>query len=210
MGAIRKILALLGVGAAGAMLIAAPAFAGSISSPTGSPFVVPGDGSGNPLPFTVTVTGFPATTSVFLEQCDGVAPTTPGWSPTTDCDNGSSPAGGITNGSGSFTFSSTDINHAFHPFKGESPSGLFNCLSPHDPSLTGSDGLPDFRNCQLRASTNNGAVTTDQTFLTLQLPDAAAQTPEVPYAVVLPLGALLVGGAYFIIRKRRLAARATV
>ena len=203
-GAIRKILAVLGVGAASAILMSAPAFAGSISSPTGSPYVYT---SLNPV--SVTVTGFSPGQSVYIEQCDGVSPSAPGWSPTTDCDNGTSPAAGIADGSGDYTFSASDTNHAFTPFEGESPSGLFNCLYPGEGSLTGSDGLPDYTNCQIRVSSNNGASTADQAFLTIQLPQPSAQTPEVPYAVVLPLGALAIGGAFLLIRKRR-TARATV
>ena len=63
-----------------------------ITAPTGNPFVVPGNAGGDPLPFTVTTTGFAADTSVYIEQCDGVSPTAIGWDPTTNCDLGSSPA----------------------------------------------------------------------------------------------------------------------
>jgi len=184
------------------MLMSAPAFAGSITSPTGSPYVYT-----SLSPVDVSVTGYSPTSSVYIEQCDGVSPSAPGWSPTADCDNGTSPAAGITNGSGAYTFKASDINHAFTPFEGESPSGQFNCLYPGQANP--SDGLPGYTNCQIRVSSNNGAVTADQAFLTIQLPQPSAQTPEVPYAVVLPLGALAIGGAYLVIRKRR-AVRATV
>lgn len=53
-------------------------FAATITSPTGNPFVVPGNAAGPPQAFTVTESGFPADTVVFIEQCDGVAPTTSG------------------------------------------------------------------------------------------------------------------------------------
>ncbi len=206
MGAIRKILAVLGVGAAGAMLMSAPAFAGSITAPTGSPYVYT-----SLLPVDVSVSGYTNGQQVYIEQCDGVSPSAPGWSPTTDCDNGTSPSAGIvgsgSNASGTYTFKASDINHAFTPFEGESPSGQFNCLYPGETAPA--DGLPSYTNCQIRVSSNNGAVTSDQAFLTIQLPPPVASTPEVPYAVVLPLGALAIGGAYFVIRKRR-AVRATV
>ena len=50
-------------------------------------------------------------------------------------------------------------------------------------------------------------ITSDQAFITLQLPDATAQTPEVPVALTLPLAAIAVGGAFFLYNRRR-AARA--
>jgi hypothetical protein len=49
-----------------------------------------------------------------------------------------------------------------------------------------------------------GAVhpTTD-TSIVLTLSPPSAQTPEVPYAVILPIGALVVGGGFMLIRRRR-------
>jgi hypothetical protein len=122
------------------------------------------------------VTGFPANTNVFVEQCDGTNTSTPGWSPTINCDNLTSPAPVISNGSGAATFTKDDPNHGFTPFKGQSPSGLFNCLSLHDASPN--NGVPDFRNCTLRVSTNNAGVTGDQVFLNLLLPDGGAAPVE--------------------------------
>jgi hypothetical protein len=187
-----------------------PAFAGSITSPT-SPFSWPGDSSGNPTTTVdISVSGFSAGQPIFLEQCDGTNPsTTPGWSPTDHCDNGTAPAAGTANSNGSFTFLHTDHNHAFTPVKGTLPSGGFDCLSPNDPAPT--DGLPQWRNCQIRASSNNSAATTDQAFITISLPDAGAVTPEVPLAIVLPISALVLGGGFFVLKKRqdaRAAARA--
>jgi hypothetical protein len=153
----------------------------------------------------VTVSGFQPGQQVFLEQCDGVKPSAPNWSPTTHCDIGSSPSGGIVGGNGSYTFRASDKNHAFVPFKGTSPSGIFDCLSANDSAPH--DGLPQYRDCQLRASTSNGQPTGDQAFITLQLPDATAQTPEVPVAIALPLAALAAGGAFLLYNRRR-AARA--
>ena len=154
---------------AGLVMTLGPAGA-AITVPTGNPFVVPGV-AGVPQAFTVTATGFTANSPVFVEQCDGVSPSAPGWTPTEHCDLGSSPSPAISNGSGVATFPANDLNLAFTPFKGASPQGLFNCLSPNQAAL--SNGLPNDRNCKLRVSSNNTVTTGDQAFLNLQLPDGA-------------------------------------
>ena len=81
---------------AGALLAltatAAPAFAATKTGPSGSPFVVPADASGNPEPIQVQASGFVPDQSVFIEQCDGTPSTTVGWDATLNCDLGSSPA----------------------------------------------------------------------------------------------------------------------
>src|SRR5262249_35516297 len=153
------------VGFAAALLRPGAAFAGTITTPSTNPFTVQADSNHNPLPFTINATGFTAGTQVFVEQCDGVSPTAPGWSPVIDCDLGSSPAPALVNSQGNVTFPSTDRNHAFHPFKGVSPQGLFNCLASGqaDPN----NGLKSFTNCQVRVSSNNTVPTGDQAFLTL-------------------------------------------
>ena len=170
---VRKLLrvtTLIGVSFAGIVVSAAPASAAtSITAPSSNPFVVPKDAGGNPVPFTVSAAGFAATSNVFVEQCDGVAPTAVGWDPTTNCDLGSSPAAAIADGSGNVTFDTADVNHTLHPFKGSSPQGIFNCLSLNDPSPN--NGLTDYRTCKIRVSTNNSAATADQVFLQLVLPD---------------------------------------
>src|SRR5262245_21719110 len=153
-------------------LMTGVAAAGTITQPTGSPFVVPGDAAGNAQSFTITGSGWNPGGLVWLEQCDGVAPTTPGWRVTINCDLGSAPAAAVAASDGTVTFAVTDANHAFHPFKGESPQTLFNCLSPNDPPLDPTNGLTDFRNCKIRMSSNNSIATADQTFLDIQLPDA--------------------------------------
>ena len=66
------------------------------------------------------------------------------------------------------TFSATDPNQAFRPFKGESPQQLFNCLAPGQAAPN--NGLKNYTNCQVRVSSNNTAVTADQAFLTMTLP----------------------------------------
>ncbi len=158
---------------------ASAAFAGTITTPTGNPFVVPGDSHGNPVAFTVVASGYTPGSLVSVEQCDGVLPSDPRWSPTTDCDLGSSPSPAIVDSTGKATFSAANPNFAFTPFKGESPQSLFNCLSPNGPALQGTNGLPDYRNCQVRVSTNNTAITADQAFFAIQLPEA----PTGPTAV---------------------------
>jgi hypothetical protein len=209
---LRKTLAVLGAGLAGAVLLAMPALAvPTISSPSNG-FNVPGDGSGNAtVPFDVSVSGYGASQNVFIELCDGKPSSTPGWSPGLDCDNGTSPAAGITDANGNFTFHANDPNHQFPPPTVDlkhPPTGAFECFAPGESQPN--DGLPHWTNCQLRSSTNNGAATTDQAFITLTMPAASAQTPEVPLPIVLPVGAILIGGAFFVIKKRQDARSAAV
>lgn len=121
-------------------------------------------------PVAIRATGFPAGSQVFVEQCDGVDPTSIGWDATIDCDLGSSPAPAIADSSGKVFFDPTDANHAFRPFTGASPQGLFNCLGPTPASPV--NGLTDYRNCKIRVSTSNQIATADQQFITnLTLPD---------------------------------------
>jgi hypothetical protein len=175
---IRRALVLVTTLIAGltvAMVNAPSASAATITSPAGNPYVVPGDASGQPQSFTVTASGFAANTPVFIEQCDGVSATDAGWDVTQNCDLGSSPAPATSNASGVVTFPANDPNFGFRPFKGFSPQGLFNCLSPSDPSPN--NGLTDYRNCKIRVSTNNSSATTDQVFLNIQLPNAVTTAP---------------------------------
>lgn len=159
--------------AAGAVLalssIATPAFASTVSTPSGNPIVVPADSSGNPRAITVTASGFQPDDSVFIEQCDGTPTTTFGWDPTVNCDLGTSPAPVVADSNGSVTFSALSAAHRFTPFKGTSPQGQFDCRAPQDPASAA--GQPSFTNCQVRLSTNNSTVTGDQTFFTLSLPN---------------------------------------
>ena len=154
-----------------------PTDAPAVLSPNTNPFVVPADASQNPLAATVIASGYVPGSLVSIEQCDGVDPATFGWSPTSDCDLGSSPAQAIVNDDGNVTFAASDVNHAFVPFKGESPQSLFNCLSPHgvDPN----NGLPSFTDCTLRVSSNNNAPTADQVFVTLTLPETVPGAPTI-------------------------------
>ncbi|MCU1454091.1 MAG: hypothetical protein JWN46_2237 [Acidimicrobiales bacterium] len=198
-----RVLVAAGAASIGSLLVVAPALAGNITTPSTNPFTVPGDTTGAPQAFTVTGSGFTAGQQIYVEQCDGVAPTTPGYQVTTHCDLGSSPSAAIADSSGNVTFPAADPNLGFTPFKGVSPQGQFNCLAPND--ATPSNGLSSYRNCQLRLSSNNTATTGDQAFITMTLPDAATPppaTPEAPYAVLLPLGAVAVGGGLYLNRRR--------
>jgi len=152
-----------------------PAAASAIIAPSTSPIVVTFATSRPPAAITVVASGFAAGALVYAEQCDGVTPTAALWSPTVHCDLGSSPAAAIADGRGLATFSSTDRNHAFHPFTGESPQSLFNCLAPAQ--RPPANGLASFTNCSLRVSTSNTTVTADQTFLAMKLEAGPAPSP---------------------------------
>jgi hypothetical protein len=163
---IRRVLPLLVVGAF--LCWGAAAGATGIAAPGANPFAVGADGSGRPVPFTIVATGFAPGSHVYVEQCDGVSPSAPLWSPTIDCDLGTSPAGAAASADGRATFAANDRNYGFHPFRGMSPESLFNCLavgqvSPHN-------GLLDSRHCTVRVSTSNSAPTADQVFFVIDLP----------------------------------------
>ena len=155
-------------------LVAALAYAAGaatgVTKPAPLTFKVPGDGSGVPQSVTVTASGYTPGSLVYIEQCDGVDPTSSSWNVTIDCDLGSSPAPVIVDGTGTATFPANDPNFGFTAFKGGSPQDEFNCLAANQPSPA--NGLPDFRNCQIRLATSNTVVTADQVFFTLVLPDA--------------------------------------
>lgn len=152
----------------------ARASAATIVKPV-SPFVAPVDAAGHLVPIEVRATGFLRNTAVFVEQCDGVSPTTTRWEPTEHCDLGGSPAAANADASGSVTFSPSDSAHAFVPFVGESPQQIFNCNS--SAGKAPSNGLPNFTNCQLRVSSNNTIATADQMFIALTLPAGASNPP---------------------------------
>ncbi|HEV7524791.1 MAG TPA: hypothetical protein VGP92_07490 [Acidimicrobiia bacterium] len=150
----------------------ARASASTIMEPAHAPVVVSVATSGPPAAVTVVASGFSSGALVYVEQCDGVAPTTPQWSPTADCDLGSSPAPVIADGRGIATFAASDKNHAFRPFVGESPQSIFNCLAPGRPAPA--NGLASSTKCSLRVSTNNAAATGDQAFLAVAFTTAKA------------------------------------
>ena len=144
-------------------------------TPSTNPFTVRADASGRPTPFTIEATGFEPGTHVYVEQCDGTSPDSLQWSPTIDCDLGTSPAAAVAGSDGSVVFDASDPNLSFHPFRGESPEGLFNCLGVDQASLN--NGLLNSRDCAVRVSTSNSAPTSDQLFLGIALPAPRSSSP---------------------------------
>jgi hypothetical protein len=194
--------------ALGVLAFAAPLSAATtVTAPSDSPYSVTTSASGKPEPFTVTVSGFTPNISVYIEQCSGKPSTDAKWKATLDCDIQSSPAAAITDAKGVATFAATDANHAFHPFVGPSPQGLFTCTDPGAPAPQ--KGVPNFENCQVRVSSNNISATDDQTFLTMSFPGSSGSTSSSgssapPYAVIVVV--LIGGGAFFFLRRQRGAA----
>jgi hypothetical protein len=184
------------------------------------------------LAFPIQGSGWTVNQQVLVEICDGTPSSAPGWDPTINCDLATSPAAQSANSSGNVTFAATNINNKIGVYRGQGPTDNFNCLAPQDipagtpqnpdgsytlPSTTTATAngepidpsVPSWTNCQLRMSSNNSASTSDQAFLTLSIPDTPSQTPEAPFAVLLPLGALgLLGGGFMITRRRRSHLRA--
>lgn len=221
--------------AVGLFAAAMPASAASsFVTPSDNPHTIPVDNNYNALPFDVTVTGYASQTSVFIEICNGVPSTNPGWSPGIDCDISTSPSPVKASTSGTASFPASNINTQIGDFNGVGPSDNMNCLSDNeiqafgDATPAGAPGewnlgpndtqtaqgqpvdpsQPAWDNCQLRASSNNSAVTTDQVFITLTIPSTFPYTPEAPLAILLPIGAagLLVGG--LVLNRRRRSVRA--
>jgi len=135
----------------------------TISQPRGNPYHVQLDAQGRPVPFTIAVAGFPAGSLVYVEQCDAQPTGAPNWAPTRDCDIGTSPAAAIVDPSGNARFEAGDRNHSFQPFVGLGPEGLFSCLTPG--AAAAKNGLPEYRSCQIRVSSNNNESTADQVFM---------------------------------------------
>ncbi len=200
----------MGVATIGLVAFATPLQAAtSFVAPSQSPYAVSGDASGKPEAFTVKVGGFEPNTSVYVEQCDGKAPTSAEWSPVKNCDVLTSPAAAITDAKGVATFDATDANHAFTPFRGTSPQDLFNCLGQGDESPP--NDLPDFDACQVRVASTNIAATQDQVFLTIALPGRSGSvattdtdSSNLPYVLISGVVVVVVAGsAYFLIQRRR-------
>jgi hypothetical protein len=219
-----RVLAAIGGICAVIALTTTPAFAGTITGPLCGP--APGSvctpanpyqaltdvnasGVGTPRFFTITGTGYtPAGTNVVIEVCDGTPATTAGWDPTINCDGLTSPAAALADANGSVTFAATDTNRRLHLFDGLGPSTTspFNCLRADEPDPGNGFpvfGIPGTADCQVRMSTNNTVSTTDQAFFSFALV-RPPQVPEAPYAILLPVGALvLFGGGYVVTRRRR-------
>jgi hypothetical protein len=154
------------------LLGALPALAGTITSPGGAAVTVAGDDAGNPRSFTIVAAGFaPGNGAAFVVQCDGVDPSTVGWSATRDCDTATSPAAGDVGPNGEVTFPARDKNYGFTPFKGKSPQGLFNCVAPGESM---NNAKPTFSNCRIRVASSLTTATADQAFVTIVLPRTVA------------------------------------
>jgi hypothetical protein len=136
------------------------------------------------LAFSVSGTGFQASSPIFAETCDGTDPNsgTLGnpWLPAEHCDNAT--PGEPSDGTGAVTFDPTDLNHRYLPFEGLSKQQIFNCLAPNDPIATDpgfvqgqpdpNNFAPDWTNCKLRvAASLTMAVAGDQAFLPITLPN---------------------------------------
>ena len=217
-----KLLAAAGTVAAGSLMMAAPAFAATaITSPAcGSTCPVTSytsaDHNGQPKPWTVTGSGFTAGQQVFEEICDGVAPTTGGYDPGAHCDIGSSGSAAVADSSGNVSFPASSTNLQIHPFLGDSPQGIFACIYPGqgvgNNGYSGAAGTA-YTNCQLRLSTNNTAVTSDQVYQTISYVDPAS-TATAPattsYGAAAALGGstVVLAGGLFLARKRRAASAA--
>jgi len=185
--------ALIGIGAAiGFGTVVVNAGASPTPESTNTMLNATGSSIGQPLPIRIAGSGFSPGGLVYVEQCDGTPPTAVGWTPTSNCDLGSSPAPVLADANGNVVYQPDDANHAFTPFKGESPQSLFNCLSPNESALGANNGLPDFRNCQVRLSSDNTNPTADQKFYELTLPDAVWEAP-LPHPVGSCTGQRLLG-----------------
>lgn len=158
------------------------AFAGTITTPSGSPFNVPLNASNTgPAPFEIVATGYSQGTSVFVMICDGTSPAAIDWDPNINCDNGTSPQQQEAmppNGTATWN-PATSKNQDIIVFDGASPGDQFNCFYPGEldngvaysnGQLDTNDGLPSWTNCQIRTASTNGAVTADQAFATMVLP----------------------------------------
>jgi hypothetical protein len=145
-------------------------------------------GPGNAAAVSVVVSGFPPGKLAYIEECDGVAPSAPQWSPTSHCDLGSSPAAAIVSPDGVASFPASDRNRAFHPFVGESPQSIFNCTGAGVTAPR--NDLPGYDNCKIRVSTNNSAVTSDQFFVPLEFVRGTSTPSTTP-----PRGAAATGRA---------------
>src|SRR5262249_42153500 len=90
-GLLRRFVVVLVVGCFVLLCINAVWAATSITTPSTNPFSVPADGQ-FPASFTLIGSGWPqGVGEVSVEQCDGVASSTVGWSPVADCDIATAP-----------------------------------------------------------------------------------------------------------------------
>ena len=190
------------------MAAAAP----KLIEPSANPYKVQVLSNGKLAPITISASGFQPGQQVYVEQCDGNPDTAPNWTPSIDCDIGTSPAPVFTPASGTVVFDTSDLNHRFTPVKGLSPEGNFACFTSTSPS-----GVPHFNTCQVRISTNNTQATTDQIFLELTMAGQAGTTGSAAAAsssssssstvvfVVLGVVVVVLLGGALLLRSRRAA-----
>src|SRR5262249_57105084 len=136
-------------------------------------------------PFTIQATGYGDGDNVYVEQCNGVDPSSVSWSAIADCDSMTAAGPAIAAvDTGDVSFPANDPVLGFHPFKDASPQGEFNCLSPNEPSPD--NGLLDYRDCMIRVTTNLTSATPDQAFLTITLPEPGRTSTTLPPTTVKP------------------------
>jgi hypothetical protein len=156
---------------------ASAAFASSVTTPSTSPFNVPGNAAGSPLSFTIFASPFPQGPSVaFVEQCDGVSPASdPNYSPLDHCDAFSSTSKVDVGPDGVANFPANDANFGFFPFKGLDSLHRWNCIAPGDPNP--GNGKPVYTNCQIRVSIDQNNFQSSDAYATMTLPAPAPPNP---------------------------------
>jgi hypothetical protein len=204
--AMRVLLVVAAVAVSVVLFAPSAGAAPAMTQPTESPYQVAVDAQGRPVPFTVEVSGFPFRTAVFVEQCDGQPTTAPNWSPTIDCDLASARAPVYADAHGVARFDASDSRRGLNAFSGPSPQGIFNCLPPNAQSPK--NGLADFRNCQIRVSSNPTQITTEQVMLPIVLGAGGSSSSGSSHtALWMTLGvvAVLVVVAVVVVSSRRRA-----
>ena len=146
--------------------VAGPAGAATaISSPTGNPFVVPGNAGGDPHALHRDGDGVPGRARTCTSSsATAPRPTAVGWDPTINCDLGSSPAPVVVRRerervrSRRATPTTSSARSRARARRASSTASLRTTRRP-------TTGCRTTGACQVRVSTNNAAATTDQVFL---------------------------------------------
>ena len=144
---------------------------------------------------TVAWSGLTGKTVVFIQECR-VSDTDPLFDPINDCSTANEYNPASVNGAGSFSFPL---------FTGAEPiNGAWGCGDPADSAAA---GAPISATCFIRATPDTDTNVGNDTFQAITFaPTPPADVPEVPLNVLLPLGgAAILGGAYFVARKRQMA-----
>ena len=178
------------VGAALALGALAATASPAMAVPTGSGSVTPNVGLVNNQTVTINYSGFTAGVPVSIQQC-GKSITAGDFDESIWC----SPtwAKSVSSPSGSTTFQvHTGPATDFQPWA---------CLTTDNPV-----DFPVSPNCYIRMTSLNSSNVDDDIEFLLSFQSVGANVPEVPYAVLLPLGALgAVGTAMFLNRRRAIA-----